>query len=227
MTRWGIAESPKRFTPCTSVTPRVHSAAQPGTPNDAQARPRRRVGAGGHLTLRHHRTGMRGQASTEWAGPTSAEVVHRLPLDREPVRPKPVDAAPSDSLSYLSEGDQLLAAAAHELRLPLSHIKGFVSTLRRSDVEWDEPTRRDFLAEIETETDRLTQLVEKLLATSSPRRAGTAARAAERTPSNPAALVQGGLHRVRGLLRDHTVRVEMPAWLPSVRVDVDAIERVV
>ena len=162
-----------------------------------------------------------------WATPTSAEVVHRLPLDREPVRPKPVDAVPSDSLSYLSEGDQLLAAAAHELRLPLSHIKGFVSTLRRSDVEWDEPTRRDFLAEIETETDRLTQLVEKLLATSSPRRAGTAARAAERTPSNPAALVQGGLHRVRGLLRDHTVRVEMPAWLPSVRVDVDAIERVV
>jgi len=33
----------------TSVIRDVHSAAQPGTPNDAQARPRRRVGAGGHL----------------------------------------------------------------------------------------------------------------------------------------------------------------------------------
>ena len=162
-----------------------------------------------------------------WATHASADVVPRLPRDVERVQLKPADAAASDGLSYLSEGDQLLAAAAHELRLPLSHIKGFVSTLRRSDVEWDETTRRDFLAEIEIETDRLTQLVEKLLATSSPGQAGPTSTAVERTPTDPAALVQGGLHRVRGLLRDHTVRVDMPAWLPSVRVDVDAIERVV
>ena len=51
--------------------------------------------------------------------------------------------------------DDRLAGLAHELRLPLSHIKGFVSSLRRTDVHWDEATRRDFLAEIEVETDRL------------------------------------------------------------------------
>jgi K+-sensing histidine kinase KdpD len=51
--------------------------------------------------------------------------------------------------------DCQLSAAAHELRLPLSHIKGFVSSLRRSDVVWDEETRKDFLLQIEREADRL------------------------------------------------------------------------
>jgi K+-sensing histidine kinase KdpD len=56
-----------------------------------------------------------------------------------------------------------VAAVAHELRLPLSHIKGFVSTLRRTDLEWDEQTHRDFLAEIDLEADRLAALVDSLL----------------------------------------------------------------
>ncbi len=55
--------------------------------------------------------------------------------------------------------DEFLAAASHELRTPLSHIKGFVSSLRQTDVTWDEETRQDFLAEIERETDRLGRLI--------------------------------------------------------------------
>ena len=39
---------------------------------------------------------------------------------------------------------QALATVAHELRLPLSHIKGFVTSLRRADIEWDEETRKVF-----------------------------------------------------------------------------------
>jgi len=38
---------------------------------------------------------------------------------------------------------EALAAVAHDLRLPLSHIKEFVSSLRRADVDWDEQTRGD------------------------------------------------------------------------------------
>src|SRR5438128_4695350 len=54
--------------------------------------------------------------------------------------------------------NEALAATAHELRLPLSHIKGFVTSLRRTDVEWNEEARSEFLAEIDLETDRLAQL---------------------------------------------------------------------
>jgi signal transduction histidine kinase len=49
--------------------------------------------------------------------------------------------------------------------LPLSHIKGFASALRRTDVEWDKATLSDFLAEIELEADRLGELVESVLQT--------------------------------------------------------------
>ncbi len=79
------------------------------------------------------------------------------------LRLKPVDSSVPDDISYLSARDERLAFTAHELRLPLTHIKGFVSSLLRTDVDWDEPTRRDFLAEIEIETDRLIRLVERLL----------------------------------------------------------------
>jgi two-component system, OmpR family, sensor histidine kinase KdpD len=162
-----------------------------------------------------------------WATPASAEATPGAPRDREPVKLKPADSVQEDNPPYVLDDEELLAATAHELRLPLSHIKGFVSTLRRSDVEWDESTRREFLAEIETETDRLTELVDKLLDPSSPHRTMAVSPVREQTLADPAALVRGGLHRVRGLLRDHTVRVQLPAWLPSVRVDADAIERVV
>ncbi len=61
-----------------------------------------------------------------------------------------------------------VAAIAQELRLPLSHIKGFVSSLRRTDVTWDRETRSAFLEEIETETDRLAQLIDSLLQAGGP-----------------------------------------------------------
>ncbi len=54
--------------------------------------------------------------------------------------------------------EDILATTAHELRLPLSHIKGFVSTLRRTDVEWDTETRTELLADIGLEADRLALL---------------------------------------------------------------------
>ena len=60
-------------------------------------------------------------------------------------------------------GSELLAAMAGVLRLPLSHIKGSVTSLRQTDVRWDGETRLDSLAEIDAETDRLSQIVDSLL----------------------------------------------------------------
>jgi two-component system sensor histidine kinase KdpD len=121
--------------------------------------------------------------------------------------------------------DCLLRATAHELRLPLSHIKGFVSTLRRRDIEWDDETRREFLAQIENETDRLAELIDNLLDDSGGGR--RRARRARRQATAPIALVNGGLDRVRGLLTGRYVEVSVPADLPPVEVDAAAIERVI
>ncbi|MCE1253942.1 MAG: ATP-binding protein [Anaerolineae bacterium] len=51
----------------------------------------------------------------------------------------------------------------HELRTPLGCIKGYTTTLLRSDTSWDAGTQLEFLQIIETETDYLQQLIDNLL----------------------------------------------------------------
>ena len=58
---------------------------------------------------------------------------------------------------------ELLSTVSHELRTPLASIKGYAGTLLRSDVEWDDETRREFLQIIDEESDRLGELIEDLL----------------------------------------------------------------
>jgi signal transduction histidine kinase len=120
--------------------------------------------------------------------------------------------------------DEVLATTAHELRLPLSHIKGFVSSLRRTDVNWDEETRREFIAEIDVETDRLAELIDSLL---SGRASNTTCTpAVDLAFSSPSCVVQRAIHRVRGLVGDRPLRLELAPCLPSVRMDASQMERV-
>jgi PAS domain S-box-containing protein len=65
-----------------------------------------------------------------------------------------------------SLGSTLVATVSHELQTPISIIKAYASTLARPDVKWDEDTIRDKLQSIEEESDRLSELVGRLLYTS-------------------------------------------------------------
>jgi two-component system, OmpR family, sensor histidine kinase KdpD len=108
--------------------------------------------------------------------------------------------------------------------LPLSHIKGFISSLRRTDVNWDEETRREFIAEIDVETDRLAELIDSLL---SGRASNTTCTpAVDLAFSSPSSVVRGAVHRIRGLLQDRPLRLDLPPSLPSVRMDASQMERV-
>ena len=120
---------------------------------------------------------------------------------------------------------EFLAATSHELRTPLTHIKGFVSTLRQPDVEWDQATQQDFLAEVERETDRLSRMIADLLDMARIESGGLDA--TERRPIDPRSAVMGGLVRVRGLVGEHPVLVDIPAELPLVEVDAAQLEHVV
>jgi signal transduction histidine kinase len=119
--------------------------------------------------------------------------------------------------------DEILAATSHELRTPLGHIKGFVSTLRQPDVEWDAATRRDFLAEIEREADRLARLVDDLLDMA--RIEGGGLDRTRRAPVRPRALVAGALRRV-GHLGGHRLALALAHELPPVEVDAAQLELV-
>jgi len=57
----------------------------------------------------------------------------------------------------------LLATVSHELQTPISIIKAYASTLGRPDAQWDEQTIKDKVHAIEEESDRLSELVSKLL----------------------------------------------------------------
>lgn len=58
---------------------------------------------------------------------------------------------------------EFMSIISHELKTPVALIKGYVSTLRRDDVEWDCTVMDDSLQVIEEEADRLTGLIENLL----------------------------------------------------------------
>src|SRR5260370_12572720 len=109
-----------------------------------------------------------------------------------------------------------LDEVAHELRLPLSHIKGFVTSLRRADVEWDEETRRDFLEVIDLETDRLAQLGDSLLPATT---LSGVAPGADLAFTDPAAVLNGALHPLRPGFGGQTRRAKPPAPLPSLHID--------
>ena len=56
-----------------------------------------------------------------------------------------------------------ISVISHELKTPVSLIKGYASTLRREDASWDEKIVRDGLKVVEEEADRLAELIENLL----------------------------------------------------------------
>jgi two-component system, OmpR family, sensor histidine kinase KdpD len=127
----------------------------------------------------------------------------------------------SDALPATHE---TVAAVAHDLKLPLSHIKGFVSSLRRDDMTWDDDTRQEFLAEIEQEVDRLAQMVDCLMHA---RQKGAGREQAKKLlPTNPASIVNRAVQRTQHLLGARPLRVEVAPGLPRVRVDACQIERV-
>ncbi|MCA1832676.1 MAG: ATP-binding protein [Actinomycetota bacterium] len=56
-----------------------------------------------------------------------------------------------------------VSIVSHELRSPLTAIKGFAKTLLQRDGELDASSRRDFLTTVNEQSDRLSRLVEDLL----------------------------------------------------------------
>jgi PAS domain S-box-containing protein len=59
-----------------------------------------------------------------------------------------------------------ISTVSHELKTPVALIKGYAGTLNREDASWEPQVVHDSLKVIEEEADRLTELIENLLATS-------------------------------------------------------------
>ena len=70
-------------------------------------------------------------------------------------------------LTRFREEEQLhktfISVISHELKTPVSIIKGYAGTLRRRDANWPPEVQDEYLSVIEEESDRLTDLIDNLL----------------------------------------------------------------
>ncbi len=113
----------------------------------------------------------------------------------------------------------LLAAVGHEVRTPLSAIKGYVSTLLQEDVDWPPEDQRFFLQTISGEADRLAQLVSNLLDLS---RQEAGLLLLNRFPTSIQELVLKTIKRLNQ--PEGAIAAHIPADLPLVDIDSARIE---
>jgi signal transduction histidine kinase/GAF domain-containing protein len=110
----------------------------------------------------------------------------------------------------------LLSTVSHELHTPLTNIKGFVTSLLSEDVTWDATTQRDFLREVDAETDHLSGLVDNLLDMS--RLEAGVLQIKKRWTELPA-VVEKVVRHARLRAGDCAFAVDLPQNLPPVFVD--------
>ena len=131
-------------------------------------------------------------------------------------------ASEADALARADElRTAILRAVSHDLRSPLANIKASVSSLRQTDVEWPDDVRSDFLASIETDTDRLTSIVTNLLDLS--RLEAGVLRPVLRDVSLEE-VVPGAIYELGDRARQ--IVVDLPSSLAEVRADPALLERV-
>ena len=119
--------------------------------------------------------------------------------------------------------DEFVSMVSHELRTPLHHIKGFATTLLQTDVEWDDATQADFLESINSEADRLSLYVDKILHLS---RLEAGALPLDRKRHSATDLINGALVKPGAMIAKDRIALSIAADLPALFVDGPEIETV-
>lgn len=111
---------------------------------------------------------------------------------------------------------RFLAMISHELKTPLTSVKGFTSSLLAEDVPWTPEQQRQFLQIIDQEADKLRELIDQLLNLSQIQ-AGVLQIYA--TPQPFGASLDIAHDQLQVLTQKHDFVVDVPAQLPDVVMD--------
>ena len=118
---------------------------------------------------------------------------------------------------------KFLAMISHELRTPLASIKGFATTLLADDVVWPPEKQRDFLQTINTESDKLTDLIEQLLDLSR-MEAGILRIMPKKQSLND--ITSSALAQLSAVADDHELVMNIPSDLPFIYGDEQRIAQI-
>ena len=116
-----------------------------------------------------------------------------------------------------------ISIISHELKTPVALIKGYVSTLRREDAQWDAEIVQDSLAVIEEEADRLAGLIENLLDASRLQAGGLSLK---RSDLALPTLAKRVAERMQTQSTRHKITVDFPPDFPVVFADENRIQQV-
>jgi len=118
---------------------------------------------------------------------------------------------------------ELISSVSHELRSPLTLIKGYSTSLLRHDVKWDDAETREFLQVIDEKTDVLRDLIDKLLQSA---KLEAGALRLEKEPLLIPQLVRKLVREADLNTRKHHFTLDFAPSFPVVEADVRCMEQV-
>lgn len=124
--------------------------------------------------------------------------------------------------SLVESRGETLALAAHELKTPLAIIKGCATTLLGSSARWDAAMQREMLQMIDTQSDRLHDVLNTLLDVW---RLDAGAQPLRLVQVRLAELLQQLVRRWHKHASDHSFLLDIPPDIPSVVCDVMRVEQ--
>jgi PAS domain S-box-containing protein len=116
-----------------------------------------------------------------------------------------------------------VSVISHELKSPVSIIKGYADTLRREDAQWDTDTLRQGLAVIAEESDRLNRLIDNLLDAS---RLQASTFKLELSYVQVDKLAEKVMEEFRVQSTEHMFTLDFPADFPAVQGDTERLRQV-
>lgn len=120
--------------------------------------------------------------------------------------------------------EEFISTISHELRTPLGYIKGYVTTLLRDDVKWDEATSQEFLRIIDDEADRLHELIENLLDSS---RLESGSLSINPLSTEIGELIRETASRAQSIHQDMKLELDIEEGLPHLNIDATRIAQVI